>query len=218
MVSRMVAFCDRHPSGDDERLSVSTETYEADGRERELDLCEECLTEFKAFLEQVIEWSQVGREIKPPPRRRMRSEQALSSAPDPADDDDVEGPSPSSSRSRDSESVAIREWAIANGHQAATRGRLSREVREAYREHLAAEAHARWNRHAGESDDPTEAPLDPAAVAAVAAEAAEREPDARPMPPPAPRLMPPPAVIAGRLASVTTHFPPRPPQGDPQHG
>lgn len=93
---------------------AETIRYAFDGQEYEIDLSEERAEEFREALHQYIETSrQVGRQpaAQPPPRRtRQRG----------------------TGRSGRTDIPQIRAWAEANGYQVSERGRIKREIIEAY--------------------------------------------------------------------------------------
>lgn len=192
MVSRVVAFCDR-PHEDGDRISVTTEVLIHDGVRREIDLCEDCVGDFKAFLVQQEEWGQLGREVEVKrSRRRSPSTQAGAAPGDPANRAALGAPS-MRSHSANTENAEIRAWAAEQGMDIGVRGRISNTLRERFRQEKGDLAHRRWDNAAGNR---AEAPLDPRAVAAVAAENAAQA-SARATTRPSPPVRPPRPAAAG---------------------
>lgn len=86
-----------------------TIAFAFDGTEYEIDLTHAHIEEFRDHLAEYVRAA----------RRSSASSRSGSKA--------------RSSRSRSDETAAIREWAAANGHSIATRGRIPADVLEAYR-------------------------------------------------------------------------------------
>lgn len=131
MVSRTVCFCDREHDTED---VVATEhvTFAIDGGEElVMDLCPEHHEQWVEFERQQQVWADTGRPKSGPAAvplsaaagRRARVEE------DPA---------------------VIRAWAQAEGMAVSTRGRISADVRQAYRRALEREASDRWSNSAGD--------------------------------------------------------------------
>jgi hypothetical protein len=96
--------------------ATQTVSYTIDGQEYEIDLSEEHVQEFHAALEPYVSKSrQVARQPVPPPRRGRGDGRRRSTSGTGRDD-----------------IPQIRAWAEANGHDVSARGRIKKEVIEAY--------------------------------------------------------------------------------------
>lgn len=108
--SKVILVCDKHRGADVE--AVGTLEIVIDGERRRLDLCAEHLSEAR-------------RLVRPWLRAAANSTNGTGGS----------GPGRSTSRSSASArrtSAALRAWAVANGYELPTRGRIPRAVHEAY--------------------------------------------------------------------------------------
>ena len=103
---------------DDDVEAVETVSFGADGATYEIELCQQHLDEYRAWIQEYVSRA---RRIT---GSRRRSRSSAPSAPKAA------RPSQSSSASNDV--ASIREWAKEHGYTVSSRGRIPFEIRSAY--------------------------------------------------------------------------------------
>lgn len=114
---QVVMTCDVDESDDAEGLQ--TVRFAVNGIDYEIDLCGEHLEEFNSSVQPYVA---LGRKSEDT-RRARRAPRSQGGTPAPR----------ASSRGGDrAEMTALREWARAHGFKVGDRGRISKEVREAY--------------------------------------------------------------------------------------
>lgn len=199
MVSRVVNFCDRCEG---EKLATTTVALSNDGIALEIDLCDEHQGEWLEFERQRHAWAEAARPkqgTSAPRRRRSATPLDADTAPTPLDAAPTTVETTRHRRpSADNNGAAVREWAAKHGYPVSERGRLPADIVAAFN---AENAHDRWDAAAGDGDESDAEHSDAQTSSAV----------------PPPTVLAPPAVLVGRLASASPHFPARPAQ-ETAHG